>query len=448
MGKKKTEQDEEDEEFLFFNLPRKNCEQIIPELFRLKGLEKKSDQLKRLKQLKKILRQASTSSIEEHMKHIIELDRADISLLNNKVSNKIYQELRDDRDFDLYGRLIKKNMLSEKEEMQMKLLSKELGIEYKKKQKKVGVKEKVIDPFEKITSEIKAPLIISSQLKIGLETVYRPPVGFASNPAQPLRSYGNEIYFAYDGSWEKGMMDGRGVYQYGQDSTYEGCYKQGLQHGKGLAIYPTGNRYEGNWVKGRFGGDGMLQCFHGNPSRTGYGDYLCVYEGQFRNGRRHGIGKLQYSRDLVYEGDFFDGVPHGRGTMYSRRSGYKYVGSFSRGSITGTGLLITPPPDSKNVIQEWKDTETSSIQPRLLPTIIAEYLQELERYEASSRMRQNQLFGPLRGKSLQDYFHNTKDKIREERAAAKRQKQLEDMKLRREQQLKLQEARLKALTAS
>ena len=67
-----------------------------------------------------------------------------------------------------------------------------------------------------------------------------------------------------------------------------------------------------------------------------------VYEGGWHMGRRSGFGRIDYPCGLYYEGEWKDGKPHGVGKMGSESSKYHFHGDFEKGSIKGTGTLMTP----------------------------------------------------------------------------------------------------------
>ena len=81
-------------------------------------------------------------------------------------------------------------------------------------------------------------------------------------------------------------------------SKYEGNLKEGKRHGKGIETFPSGKKYEGQW----------------------------------RDGKRHGKGTLTYSDGQKYEGQWKNGLKHGKGTETSP-DGSKYVGEFKDGQI-------------------------------------------------------------------------------------------------------------------
>ncbi len=63
------------------------------------------------------------------------------------------------------------------------------------------------------------------------------------------------------------------------------------------------------------------------------------YEGQWRNGRKHGHGKLIMRDGSFYEGDFINGEIEGKGTRFFACDGRKYVGEFQGGECHGEGSL-------------------------------------------------------------------------------------------------------------
>lgn len=338
----------------YFTKPRQSCKEISPEILRLYQNEKKRTQHHRLHILKDMLKRAEISKVNEKMQNLIEFDKSDSIVPHGEVSKRLYNQLCQTRPFDLYGRRIYKTKLSAQEEAEAKLAAKQLGLELSKLDEKEAVK--IPNIFEDITGDIKPPAITTAPYKIGYEEVYNPPVGFSSNHAQPMKSYGHEKFFAYDGDWEKGKMCGTGVYQYIDGYTYKGSFRDNCQQGEGIAAYANGSSYEGEWHKGKFGGKGVMKCRASSS-----------YEGYFFDGRRNGYGKLKYASGLTYEGDFVDGKPHGRGTITSVLTGYSFEGTFNRGSIEGSGVLTTPPPECKRFVQYWREAGEDN---KTLPSVV------------------------------------------------------------------------------
>ena len=87
------------------------------------------------------------------------------------------------------------------------------------------------------------------------------------------------------------------MYEDGQ--YYLGEFKNGLKHGKGKLFYKNGNiEYEGDFLEGKFEGEGKYIYENG--------DY---YEGKFKNGLSHGNGKeCDKNGNIISEGEWANDV--------------------------------------------------------------------------------------------------------------------------------------------
>lgn len=114
-----------------------------------------------------------------------------------------------------------------------------------------------------------------------------------------------------------------------EDETgkYEGEVKDGKRHGKGTNIGLYGVKYVGDWVDGVAEGYGVYTELNGTK-----------YEGQWKSGAPHGQGKAVYSDGSTYEGSFAGGVRQGQGTFIFP-DGLKYVGGFENDRAAGKGVL-------------------------------------------------------------------------------------------------------------
>lgn len=54
----------------------------------------------------------------------------------------------------------------------------------------------------------------------------------------------------------------------------------------------------------------------------------CFYEGEWKNGQKHGKGRMQYASGNVYEGEWRDNVKHGFGTMKWVDRNQEYTGEW------------------------------------------------------------------------------------------------------------------------
>ena len=112
--------------------------------------------------------------------------------------------------------------------------------------------------------------------------------------------------------------------------TYQGEMKDGKRHGRGKMVYPSGAVYIGEFQSNTTHGVGRLEYTNGD-----------VYEGNFRYGKRRGSGKLSFADGSVYEGGFRDGKFAGTG-KYTYADGSVYEGEFRAGKCKGQGKLTSP----------------------------------------------------------------------------------------------------------
>jgi hypothetical protein len=133
----------------------------------------------------------------------------------------------------------------------------------------------------------------------------------------------------YKGEFYGGIIHGCGVFEDAtNESRYEGEFYKGLKDGKGKEIYPDGTFYSGSFVMGRRCGSGSL--YHqrrGEPELLYEGDWvdnaitgtghqymiefpsLGSYEGEFKDGRRHGHGTFTVEDGFVIEGRWIQDRP-------------------------------------------------------------------------------------------------------------------------------------------
>ncbi|MDR0531380.1 MAG: hypothetical protein LBG83_04870 [Oscillospiraceae bacterium] len=203
----------------------------------------------------------------------------------------------------------------------------------------------------------------------------------------------------YVGQWKKGRFHGRGERIYADQSKYEGEWRRGMAHGRGAMQYADGSSYVGQWKKGCYDGLGTRTDTDGNVVYVGvwrydriYGRGTCyrtdgttafigesidriphgrgaefdefevvVYEGEYNNGhynghgtkwfpdeekyvgqwkqgQRHGRGKMIWTHG-AYTGEWQNDKPHGRGTFEST-DGWVYVGEWANGDAHGLGIRI------------------------------------------------------------------------------------------------------------
>jgi len=429
-----TLEEEEQQQKLFFELPRKSCEQIAPEILRIKLTPSRTVQEKRLSLLKKILKKNKVKNIAQQMQHIIEFDKSEAIIPHGQTSKHLYEEIVKLRDFDLYGARMPKAMLSEKRQEELQIQAQQLGIEYT--QINYAEPEAIVpDIFENITDGLKAPPLRTEVWNLEKAELVSAPMGFSKNPEQPFASWGNEIFYSYDGQWKDGKMHGYGKYLFDDKIYYgyTGQYANNRPNGEGIALYPSGGQYDGNWVDGKYGGEGKSTAPDCGVFKG------ATYKGEWYSGKRHGHGKLELECGLTYDGDWVNGEPHGRGIMKSKSTGYAYDGDWERGYIRGSGTIILP--DGKRVVRSWPP----SLGNIALPGAVLAYLEDQERMDRKEQERDDRLFGPLRYIQLKNYVTTIRTALHSERARVKREAKMKKIEEAKEAQRKIVEARMAAL---
>lgn len=104
---------------------------------------------------------------------------------------------------------------------------------------------------------------------------------------------------------------GNATYEYKDGRIYTGDFLNGLPHGKGQMTFPNHDFYEGNWVDGKMNGIGEYRRF--SPSRD---KYVERYVGEFVDGVMQGQGRIQFENRMVYEGQWQNGNRTGVGTLW------------------------------------------------------------------------------------------------------------------------------------
>ncbi len=67
------------------------------------------------------------------------------------------------------------------------------------------------------------------------------------------------------------------VHTYEDGSRYEGEYKNGSKHGKGTYYYVDGNKYTGDWVNNQKAGEGVFTWANGDRYEMRYSQMSCHY---------------------------------------------------------------------------------------------------------------------------------------------------------------------------
>ncbi|XP_033754165.1 MORN repeat-containing protein 1-like isoform X6 [Pecten maximus] len=135
---------------------------------------------------------------------------------------------------------------------------------------------------------------------------------------------------SYIGEKKNEMRNGLGVYTYeNKYFRYEGQWRNGKKHGHGKLQMQDGSYYEGTFSDGEINGHGFRYF-----STSG-----CKYTGQFHKGELHGTGKMIYTDGSIYDGQWYRNRKHGYGVMRSSESEV-YEGAYQSNLRHGEGLML------------------------------------------------------------------------------------------------------------
>ncbi|CAN9498441.1 unnamed protein product [Ophioblennius macclurei] len=144
----------------------------------------------------------------------------------------------------------------------------------------------------------------------------------------------------YEGRWLSGKPNGRGVLKWTDGRIYTGLFRNGLEDGFGELVAPNktlnkNDHYQGQWKEGKMHGLGTYRYASGE-----------VYEGSFQEGMRHGhgmlrTGKLNTSSPSVFIGQWLQDKKTGYGVFDDITKGEKYMGMWQDHLRQGTGVVVT-----------------------------------------------------------------------------------------------------------
>lgn len=167
--------------------------------------------------------------------------------------------------------------------------------------------------------------------------------------ADTLEASADTICFTSGNTYVGSLLDGAtmggaAVFTWGTDATtFKGTFEQNVIAGEGVYTWPDGSTYVGHVAGGLRHGVGTFVAAGGSPR----------YEGEWKAGRRHGKGRLEYTGGDVYEGEWADDVRHGHG-MLTHASGNTYVGAWAGDAKNGQGTFRWS-DRREQYVGEWKD---------------------------------------------------------------------------------------------
>ena len=168
----------------------------------------------------------------------------------------------------------------------------------------------------------------------------------------------------YVGTFEKDSRSGNGIFKWPNGAVWAGEFKDNVAHGLGIFTNPEGYRYvgycrkeyitgNGTWYDKDWNGVNITE--HGYTQKgekvdnthyitpigdvvwmtaEGYGTYTDAeprahsYQGEFKDGKRHGHGTITYKDRSTYVGRFINGERRGWGTRQFA-NGNRYEGTWT-----------------------------------------------------------------------------------------------------------------------
>ena len=172
----------------------------------------------------------------------------------------------------------------------------------------------------------------------------------------------------YSGSFFEGEKHGVGYIEYSSGGSYTGNFKNGLLHGQGILTNIVGDLYESeDWENGSINGEVSIKYASGalftgkmaNGKKNGQGRYdwpgQGYDEGNYTNDLLNGFGKRVRFKEsnnteiaLVYEGNFINGRKDGLGHEVSTENLYTYKRVRTK-LMRRTTTLIPENDDSKEL---------------------------------------------------------------------------------------------------
>lgn len=144
------------------------------------------------------------------------------------------------------------------------------------------------------------------------------------------------------------------------DGIYYGhVLESGLRHGQGMMLTSEGVFFQGHWSGDRMHGRGLERAqnyeYNGhflNGARNGFGNLYCGltrkwYSGMWRNGHKHGHGRIYLPNGDIFEGNFKNGKKRGFGIKI--RGGLVHYGNYVDGRKHG--IFVFDRPDNKKSFQ-------------------------------------------------------------------------------------------------
>jgi len=172
-------------------------------------------------------------------------------------------------------------------------------------------------------------------------------------------------------TFQEHARTGTHVEQYGMDGQYEGDFMHGMRHGRGRYEF-RGEIYNGEWKWDQRHGEGELKCSDGSTIKGSFQNGkphgmatvvdkngAQIYEGEFKDGKRDGLGRQNFDSGDMYTGGWKNGRLHDRGVYYFS-NGDRLNGMWKEGVYDGVGIFFYA--DGSKSRREYRDGLLISVQ--------------------------------------------------------------------------------------
>ncbi|CAF4002358.1 unnamed protein product [Rotaria sp. Silwood1] len=129
--------------------------------------------------------------------------------------------------------------------------------------------------------------------------------------------------------------------QYSDGGRYQGEFRNGKRHGYGVYYYPNKEEWAGKWLNDQTNGRGIRTFPDGSR-----------YEGEEKNAKKHGYGTYCFPNGDIYDGEWVNDKQNGRRT-FIKPEGIQYNGYFRNNLKHGYGKMKYA--DGKIKEGYWKD---------------------------------------------------------------------------------------------
>ncbi len=160
----------------------------------------------------------------------------------------------------------------------------------------------------------------------------------------------------YEGEWKADNRSGQGVHTTPDGTKYDGQWRDDKKNGHGILTLANGSRFEGEFKDDKLDGQGRYTTTNGTvlegqwrEGRTWNAQGIDIwpdgtrYEGVWSRSGDTSRGEIRWKDGRKYEGEWkiVEGqqdLPNGQGTL-SWPDGRKYVGAFKDGKRHGVGKM-------------------------------------------------------------------------------------------------------------